>query len=146
MKLGFNNLNTNDGVRIDDDILTFTCVLPIVIQSGEIQKVKIGTIIEVEKGYVLNISTAIGLAEKAGEIFPAYITLDHTYSGELFLPVRNNGRNQLNLMQGIAIAQGYISKVQKIEPYVLDALSIAESTRTKTTPQKKNTNFKFEVR
>ncbi len=131
-----------------ENILTLACALPIVIQSGEIQKVKTGIAFRIDKGYVLNISTHSGLSDRAGEIFPALITLDHIdhgVEGELMLPVRNNGRNPLNIMPGQIIARGYVSKVQKIEPYEFEGDVGPEPSKSKTKPQKKNPNFKFEV-
>jgi dUTPase len=146
MKLGLNTLDGNSKTTVDDNILTFFCERPIVVQPVEIQKVKVAAALQIVKGAVLNISTSKELAERAAEIFPAMIVLDHTFEGELLIPVRNNGRNPLHLMGGQVIARGYLIKVQKIEPHRFELLSEADRIKAKTKPQKKNPNFQFEVK
>lgn len=145
MKLKWSSKEEAHGVAVQDNLLTFSCTQPSIIQSAEIQKVKVGMSFQIEKGYVLNISTWPGLYEQAGEVFPALIVLDHTHTGELMIPVRNNGRNPLNLMPGVVIAQAYVSKVEKLEMEEV-AAETPSTKMSKTRPQKKNAGPKFEIR
>jgi len=147
MKLKWSSLSKEGahGVAVQDSILTFSCTEPAIIQSTEIQKVKVGMSFQIEKGYVLNISTCPRLYEQAGEVFPALIVLDHTHTGELMIPVRNNGRNPLNLMQGVVIAQAYVSKVEALEMEEFQA-DTPSTKMPRTKPQKKNTGPSFEIR
>lgn len=145
MKLKWSAKEGAHGVVVQDNLLTFGCVEPVVIQTTEIQKVKVGMSFQIEKGYVLNISTCPGLYEQAGEVFPALITLDHTHAGELMIPVRNNGRNPLNLMRGVVIAQAYVSKVEEVEMEEFEA-DTPSTKMPRTKPQKKNTGPSFEIR
>lgn len=146
MKLGFNILDKNHKVAVNDDSLTFACLMPIVIQSTEIQKVRMGIGLQIHKGCVLSISTHSALIDRAAEVFPALISLDHTHGGELFIPVRNNGRNPLNLLPGQPVANGHLSKIQKIETHEFELDTKPEKSKSKTKPQKKNPNIQFEVR
>jgi dUTPase len=131
----------------EDGSLVFLAAKPIIIQPSEIMKVQTGLSVRVPFGYVLNISTAPALSVKAGELFPGLIAVGASITDvELNLPVKNSGRNVLNIMAGQTIAVGHVVKTEEIslkdfEPQDWKVVSNAESK-----PQKKNPNFKFEIR
>ena len=142
MRLG---LSKNKDAIIENDIVLFLCSVPSIIQPAEIQRVQTGITVKIERGYVLNIYTSSELTNRAGEIFPATIILDYTSTGELRLPVRNNGRNPLHIMVGDKIARGYVIEIQKIIPYEFEPDTEPDKPLPRTKPQKKNTPFQFEI-
>lgn len=146
--LKFANLTKDSPPRViispDLDYVTFRCAQPTIIQSSEIQKVKIGIACEIPFGCFLQISTYPQLAEQAAELFPALTVIDHTHEGELVLAVRNHGRGPLNLMPETPVAIGRMVKLEllKVEGFEYEA-SKPESRQSQ--PQKKNP-FSFEVK
>lgn len=147
MKLSFANLNKDglSGATVDGNALIFSCVKPLIIQPAEIQKVQVGVELRIPEGFVLNISTHPKLIDKAGEVFPALITLDHTHPGEVLIPVRNNGRNQLSLTPGMVLARGYLTRIEELELDTVAPRSKSLDELPRTQPQKKNP-FSFEVK
>ena len=148
MKLGFNSADPENGrtvLEADGKILLLFCSKAVIIQSAEIQKVSIGMSFEIPEGYVLNISTSPALYEKAAAIFPASIVLDHTDTETTRIPIKNSGRNPLQIMPGMVIAKGYISKMEEIELYKFGSPT-PEEIKAKTKPQKKKDRFEFEVK
>jgi dUTPase len=129
-------------VSPDFQSIDFYCVRPIIVQPSEIQKIQPGVACEVLPGYVLQISTYPQLAEQASEIFPALIVIDHTNSGELFLAVRNHGRNPLNLMPGTPIARGHLVHLTEFD---IEDFDLHQSEPETSRPQKKKP-FSFEVK
>lgn len=149
MQIDFHNVNKEGiiGATLVDGKIIFSAVRPIVIQSSEIMKVQTDLVIRVEKGFVLNISTHPDLAQKGAELFPGLITVDSSANSKpLEFPVKNNGRSALNLMRQGIIAVGYSSKVQKIEIGEFQPELEPSSKDSRSTPQRKNPNIKFEVR
>ncbi len=144
MKLEVAKLNKegSSGLNVENNILEFSCIKPIIVQPSEIQKIQLACILNIPKGYILNISTSSVLYEKAGEIFPALLTLDHSYNDKVVIPVRNSGRNPLNLMPGMVIAKGYFSKLEKVQTAEMQAVEISKPVKSK--PQRKNP-ISFEV-
>jgi len=134
------------GVTISPDLdyVTFHCIKHVTVQPSEIQRVELGIACEVPFGYVLQINTYPKLAEQAAELFPALIVLDSTYTDELFLAVRNQGRNPLNLMPGTAVAIGRIVKIETLNIEGFDYETLKPKP-LQSKPQKKNP-FSFEVR
>lgn len=131
-------------VSADATHVTFLSVKPLVIQPSEIQRVQIGVACETPPGCVLHISTCPKLAAQAAEVFPALIVVDHTHSGELIIPVRNNGRNPFNLMPGTSIAKGHLVKVETLNVEGFEYVAPKPEPQ-QSRPQKKNP-FSFEVK
>lgn len=148
MKVLFSKIREADinGVVFEERTLTFEAARPTIVQPSEIMKVPINATIKVQGEVVLNISTHPDLSQKAGELFPGLIAVDEN-SGELVLelPVRNGGRNPINLRMHDRVAVGHLIPTTKIEPeeYFID---LAPAERPQSTPQKRNDGFKFEVR
>lgn len=148
MKVYFATVKSSDpgGVSFSGGTLQFTVTKPVVIQPSEIMKVPINSVVKVDPGVVLNISTHPDLAVKVGELFPSLVVLDSS-SPEvpLELPVRNAGRNPINLMPGNPVAVGHLVPTENIE---LEEFSIAVATkdRPKSSPPKRNKEIKFEVK
>jgi dUTPase len=149
MKLQIYSTNKDQphGLRLEEDRLILTASRPSIIQPSEIMKVQTDSFVRVPVGYTLNISTAPELAERAGEIFPGLIVVDSYYGTKsLEVPVRNGGRNPLNLMPGQVVAIGYVTGVSPIEvEEFLPDLGNSKSAK-KTGPSRKNPDFKFEIR
>ncbi len=137
----------NPTITAMGDKLAFCLDRPTVIQPSEIIKVQTTTIIKVPQGYLLTIVTAPELYNKAGEVFPACLTIDASSNEQaLEIPIRNSSRNQLNLMQGNLIAFGYISKIEDIQIGSLKTEQGNVVQPEKSRPQKKQDgNIKFEL-
>jgi len=129
-----------------DHILNFPCLQPTIIQPGEIKKVPTGITLKIEKGNILTIYTPSELWQIAAEVFPAVLILDHSApETPLEIPVRNSGRNQLNLLAGQTVACGIGSKITSIQIQEFEPVSKKTSVVTNR-PQKKNPDVKFEIR
>ena len=148
MKIGIAKIKENDplGVENKETFLQFTVTKPIVIQPSEIMKVSINAVLKLEKDTVLFISTAPELSSKVCELFPGLITLNNSLEEIILdLPIRNAGRNQVNLFTGDAIAKGYLIPVESLETIEFQS-EISNPDRPKTKPQKLNSEIKFEVK
>ncbi len=134
------------GVTIssEKDCVTFNCVKHVTVQPSEIQRVEIGLACEIPFGYVLQISTYPKLADQASEVFPALTVVDSTHRGELFLAIRNQGRNPLNLMPGTPVAIGRIVKIELLNIEGFEYVT-SKPEAQQSRPQKKNP-FRFEVK
>ncbi len=150
---GFVNLKLADltkegskGVTIspEQDYVTFNCIKHVTVQPSEIQRVEIGLACEIPFGYVLQISTYPKLADQASEVFPALTVIDSTHQGELFLAVRNQGRNPLSLMPGTPVAVGRLVKTELLNIEGFEYVTPKPEAR-QSRPQKKNP-FSFEVK
>jgi len=148
MKIMVGKVRENEpaGLVLAEGVLHFIAAKPTVIQPSEIMKVPINAVVRIPGGVLLNISTSEELASKAGELFPALIALDNM-SGDvvLELPIRNSGRNQINLQIGDVVARGHLVPIEfpTIEEFTIQ---IPNADRPKTRPQKKNDGIKFEVK
>ncbi len=145
MNVGFHS-KKGTPPKVEDNIFTFECARPMVIQSSEIKRVQIDVTLEIAPGYILTIFTEPGLYEKAAEVFPGpYVLNSSTPKQLLEIPVRNAAGSPLHLMEGQVIAKGYLTQVAKVE--IREIEPQAERTPMKRTqPQKKNTDIKFEVK
>lgn len=145
MNVGFHN-NKGTPPKVEDNIFTFECAKPIVIQSKEIKRVQTDLTFEIAPGYVLTIFTESGLFEKAAEVFPGPYILDSTTSKKLLeIPIYNHAGSPLHLMEGQVVAKGYLTQVAEVK--IKEIEPKAERTPMKRTqPQKKNTDIKFEVK
>lgn len=147
MELQVHGSDNTETLLYEDGVLVFLAAKPTIVQPSEIMKVQTGLSVRVPFGYVLNISTAPALAIKAAELFPGLMAVSASEQEvELELPVRNSGRNALNIMAGQTLAVGHVVKTEEInikdfEPQDWKLVSNAESK-----PQKKNPNIKFEIR
>ncbi len=138
------NTHAPSNVTVSEDKISFTIPKPIVIQSSEIVKVKIGFGLKVPDGHIITLYTGSQLIDKVCELFPSVITFDSsTLGNQLEIAIRNNSRNQVNLMPGISIAEGYLTKIQKIDVTESGQEAVPEPVKSK--PQKKDP-FNFEVK
>ena len=146
MNIGFNS-ETGSPAVIEDNIFTFSCAKPIIVQPSEIKKVQTGITLQVEPGFVLNIVSAPSIYEHAAEVFPGPYVLDSSVPKKsLEIPIRNHGRNPLHLMIGSVIARGYLTKIAEISIKEIGPVESKKRTMERTRPSKKNTDIKFEVR
>jgi dUTPase len=64
---------------------------------------------------------------------------------ELFIPLQNNGRGQVNLLPGDLIARGIVVKTEQAE--IVEVTSPPPTPKSpKTRPSKKNSDIKFEIK
>jgi dUTPase len=145
MNVGFYS-NKGTAPKVEDNIFTFECAKPVVIQSKEIKRVQTDLTLEIEPGYILTIFTESGLFEKAAEVFPGPYVLDSTTPKKLLeIPVYNHAGSPLHVMEGQVIAKGYLTQVAKVQIKEIEPQAV-RTPMTRTQPQKKNTDIKFEVK
>lgn len=146
MNVGYHH-RKGSPVEMENNIFTFSCSKPEVIQSSEIKKIQTDITLEVAQGYVLTIFTASNLFEQAAEVFPGPYVLDsNTPKKILEIPVRNHARNPLHLMEGTVIARGYLTQVAEVVIREIEPMGEGRQKMKRTVPQKKNSNIKFEVK
>lgn len=146
MNLGIYN-QKGDPAEIEDNIITFKCSKPSVIQSSEIKRVVTDLTLEVEPGFVLTIFTEPGLYEKAAEVFPGPFVLDSsTPKRVLEIPIRNHSGSPLHIMDGQIIAKGYLTQVAEVQVKEIEPVGTERKPMKRTQPQKRNTDIKFEVK
>lgn len=130
-----------------EGVITLRCSQPSIIQPGEIKKVQTGITLKVEKGYALTVYTAPFLWDKAAEIFPAVLVIDHAApETPLQLPIRNAGRSQLNLLVGQVLAFGIGVKTEVLEKEEFTPTNLSNSPAKVNLPQKRNTDVNFEIK
>ncbi len=149
MKISLAVLNNNATIPgKEDNVLTFHSSAPAILQPSEIKKVRTGLAIrELEKGYILQIVAHPELHEKGVAVFPGPFVIDSTCDEELFIPLQNGGRGQVNLLPGDIIARGVVIRLEAIEIEQVKAKpEKAKPSPRKTQPAKKNVDFKFEIK
>lgn len=133
--------------KLEDNIFTFVCAKPMIIQSKEIKRVPTDITLEIEPGYILTIFTETGMSEKAAEVFPGpHVLDDSTPKKVLEIPIQNHGGSPLHLMEGQIIAKGYLTQVAEVQIKEIEPVQDGRQKMKRTTPQKKNTDVKFEVK
>jgi dUTPase len=152
MKLGIAKIDKQgpDGTKVQGNFLEFVCAKPVIIQSQEILKVFPKVVVDLESGFVLNVSTHPKLAERGAEIFPSLIVLDEDCRGEFVIPIKHHGRDPLHLMLGDPVAKAYVSQTEKISVVKFDLEETVDSIFVeKSKPQKnqeERDRFKFEIK
>ena len=137
----------NIDLKIDDNIITFTCSKPMVIQSSEIKRVQTDIMLEIESGFILTIFTEPSIYEMAAEVFPGPYILDSGSPKKMLeIPIRNNAGSPLHLLENAVIARGYLTEISKVSVKEIEPVQETKSSRKKSTPAKRNTDIKFEVR
>lgn len=148
MKLSYHRTAQSDVPMYGDseDILSFTCTQPVVIQPGEIKKVPTGLTLQIQPGSLLVIYTAPFLWQQGSEVFPAALVLDQTAQvSPLEIPIRNSSRNQLNIHPGQIIAFGIGQIIERLSLEEFQPATAPVETKS-SRPQKKNPDIKFEIR
>ena len=139
MKLGFRTLNNKAVLpEVENNILTFKSAAPVILQAAEIKRVRTGLAVQVEENYNLQIEIYPGLQERD---ISGTLTVNSSHTGELLIPLQNNGRGQVNLLPGEMIARGVVTKIEEIEIVEL-APEDPKSPKERTRPQKRNIEFK----
>lgn len=146
MELGFKTLNNSAVIpELENNILIFHSATPAVVQPTEIKRIRTGLVVKVEEGYNLQIVVHPDLQEKDLSVFPGPLVIDSSFSGELLIPLQNNGRGQVNILPREIIAKGFIVKIEEIRLAPL-AVEIPTPAQGKTRPQKKDIEFKMHGR
>ncbi len=146
MNVGFHN-KKGTPPEIEDNIFTFSCAKPVIIQSSEIKRVLTDVTLEIDPGFVLTIVSASNIYEKAAEIFPGPFVLDHkTPKKVLEIPIRNHAGAPLHLMEGEIIGRGYLTQIAEVQIKEIEPIETGRQKMKRSQPQKKNTDIKFEVK
>jgi dUTPase len=118
-----------------------------IVQSKEIKRVLTDITLEIEPGFVLTIFTEPGMAEKAAQVFPGPYVLDSSVPKKVLeIPLQNLAGSPLHLMEGQVIAKGYLTQVAEVQIKEIEPVQDGRQKMKRTTPQKKNTDVKFEVK
>jgi len=124
---------------------SFKASRPIIVQPSEIMKVQTDLVVRVPEGCILSIVSSHALFRRTGELFPANLVITSMDSDfVLELPIRNCGRNPINIMPEQEIASGFVLASVDVEIGEFDLLA-EQSAPKKSSPQKKNSNIKFEL-
>jgi dUTPase len=146
MNLGFHN-KKGDPPRVEDNILTFECAKPMIVQSNEIKRVLTDVTLDIEPGYILTIFTEPGLYERAAEVFPGPYVLDSSSPNKVLeIPIRNHAGSPLHLMDGQVIAKGYLTQVAEVQIREIEPEQEERRPMQRTQPAKKNPDIKFEIK
>jgi dUTPase len=146
MNVGFNDKHGYPP-KLEDNIFTFVCAKPMIVQPSEIKRVPTDVSLEIAEGYVLTLYTPSSLFEHAAEIFPGPYVLDSTADKRILeVPIRNVAGSALHLMEGQVIAKGYLTQVAEVSIKEIEPVQDGRQKMKRTTPQKKNTDVKFEVK
>ena len=147
MEVLFHNKDPKGGLKEDGNRIFFTLSQPVVIQPGEIKKVPTGATIKPPVGTIILVSTPESLYSRALEIFPAVLILDYTTPEKVLeIPIRNGGRNQINLKEGEVIATAHLVLVEDWNLQAFSPKTAEENRASKTQPQRKNSDITFEIR
>lgn len=147
MKIFYHNAAKPGVLESRDGVISLLCSQPTVIQPGEIKKVQTGLTLKITEGYAFTLYTAPLLWQKAAEIFPAVLVLDHSApETPLEIPVRNSGRSQLNLLTGQTLALGILVKVENVELEEFTPSPTTDPADKVSRPQKRNTDVRFEIK
>lgn len=145
MRISFGILNNGANIpEMENGLVVFSSTGPAVLQPGEIKKIKIGLAVTVEEGCVLQIVSWPELHEKGICVFPGPLVIDSSHSGELFIPLQNNGRGQVNLLPGQIVARGIVVKTEEVEIVEVEPSSSPKPEQTR--PAKRNADIKFEIK
>ncbi len=146
MRISFSKLNSDTIIpEMDKRLLVFRSPGPTILQPGEIKKIKTGLNVTVEAGYVLQIISWPDLHEKAICVFPGPLVIDSFHTGELFIPLQNSGRAQVNLLPKDVIARGVVIKTEEVE--IIELTPTPTKTQPpKNIPSKKNADIRFEIK
>lgn len=146
MTLGFHNKKGNPP-KVEDNIFTFECAKPIVVQSQEIKRVLTDVTLEIDPGYVLTIFTAPNLYEQAAEVFPGPYVLDSSTPVKLLeIPIRNHAGSPLHLMDSQVLAKGYLTQVAEAQIREIEPEKEERRPMQRTQPTRKNPDIKFEIK
>lgn len=146
MNLGFHSKKGGEP-KVEDNILTFECAKPMIVQHNEIKRIPTDITLEIEPGYILTIFTESGLYEKAAEVFPGPYVLDSATPVKLLeIPVRNHAGSPLHIMDGQVIAKGYLTQVSEVQIREIEPVTEERHPMKRTRPAPKNPDIKFEIK
>lgn len=99
----------------------------VIIQPGKTKLIKTGIKIKVPNGYEMQIRTRSGIAIQYGVmVLNSPGTIDADYTGEIGIILANFGESPFIVNIGDRIAQGVVSKVEKINFILVDELPISD--------------------
>ena len=108
-------MNNNQDISLDSEFI---------LQSGARALIKTGIMIEIERGYEIQVRPRSGLALKNGiTIVNTPGTVDSDYRGEIGVILLNTGAEDFKISKGDRIAQAVVSEVIIVEFEFPDNLS-----------------------
>ncbi len=89
---------------------------PVTLKRGEMQAFPTGVAVEIPGGFELQIRPRSGLAYKHGVTMVNGVgTIDSDFRGEMQVLLINHGMEDFTIEPGMRIAQGVVSKYEKVE-------------------------------
>jgi dUTP pyrophosphatase len=89
---------------------------PVVLRPGDASPIPTGIRVAIPVGWELQIRPRSGLATRKGiDVANSPATVDSDYRGELFVAVRNLGKEAFTITRGMRIAQATIAPTWRIE-------------------------------
>lgn len=99
----------------------------VTIEPGETKLIPTGLIVEIPKGYEMQIRPRSGLSYKTGLILPnSPGTIDSDYRGEIKVILRNTGTYKELITKGMRIAQAVVCESYKAILIEAEDLSISK--------------------
>jgi len=148
MRISFAVLNEDATIPNQDGfVIELFSAKGITIQPSEIMKVGIGLSVEIEKGFAFHLTACSVLHDKGLSIYPGTLVVYSGHADELFIPLQNGGRQQVNILPGDLLAHGVVTKLEDIQLTQVDPKLVVrpKNVPRKTKPQK-NPDVKFEIK
>jgi dUTPase len=146
MRLGFAKINPQAKIPASGEVIVLNPCTSVELQPSEIKKVKTGLVLDIPSGYIFSVFSHPSLVDQDVEVFTGQLFFNESFKGELIIPLKNSGRNQINLQPAHPIALGSLSKVENI--HVEEFVSAAAGNRNSqgTSAERRGNRIKFEVK
>lgn len=148
MRISFAVLNQDAVVpKQDGFVIEFFSTKGVTVQSSEIMKISTGLSVEMEKGHALHLAAGPALQEKGLSVYPGPLVVYSGHDDELFIPLQNGGRQQVNILPGDLIAHGVVTKLEDVQLVQVEPKPESKPRKSpKKTVPKKNPDVKFEIK
>src|SRR5665213_2506409 len=94
----------------------FHCLEKVVLRPGEVTLARTGLAVEIPAGFELQVRARSGLAAKSGVFLVNGVgTIDSDYRGEIKIIMSTCGHKPVVLEAGSRIAQGVLSRVERVQ-------------------------------
>lgn len=148
MRISFALLNENAvAPKQDGFVIQLFASKGMLVQPSEIMKVNTGLSVEMEKGFTLNLVASPELQDKGMAVFPGPLVLYSSHDAELFVPMQNQGRQQVNILPGDLIVHGIVTRLEDVQLAQVDPKPVAVPKKSpKKIKPERNPNIKFEIK
>ena len=119
-----------------------------VVQAGEIKKIRTSITLEPPPGKcVFIVSDTELVGNSAVEVFGAPLVISSYSEEELLIPLKNSGRNPLNILKGHKVACAILVDVYEIKLQDGGKREVLEPNPEKSLPPKiRGSDIKFEIK